>query len=150
MRRAVRMQVDDDGQGFVVAQLDRAQNVGEQPFELCPRERQQRPGIDRKAHEIDAGGAQRGEIAAHRDRAAGLERRPVVVGAGRRKLARQGEPRPQVHAATQARSAGLRATDGWHRKGAEARDDTTPAEHGQACHADGSGATGKDFCGSSR
>jgi len=79
--------------------------VGEQAFALRPRKRQQRTGIDRKAHEIDARGAQGREIATHRDRAPGLERRPVVVRAGRRKLAGQGEPRPEIHAAAQARSA---------------------------------------------
>ena len=149
MRRAVRMQIDDDGQRFVVAKLDCPQNVGEQPLALRAREREQRPGIDRQAHEIDARRAKGREIAAHRNGAVALKRRPVVIGAGRGKFARQRKPRPQIHPAPQPQSTRLRADDRRHRQRAERHDDAAAGEHGQACRTEESGA-GSDFGGSSR
>ena len=150
MRRAVRMQIDDDGQRLVVAKLDRAQNVGEQPLALRAGERQQRTGIDRQAHEIDAGGAQGREIAAHRNGAVGLERRPVVVGAGLREIRASARTTATdscraaaaIRAPARATIAGIASAPSRH-------DDAAAGEHGQACRTEGSGA-GSDFGGSSR
>lgn len=101
VRRAVRMQVDDDRQTLRERHLDRVNHVPDQCRAAITREGKQWPGIDRQPHEVDARAAQGRKVAAGRDRSIRLIWRPIIRRLRRRKLAREREPRPQVHPAAQ-------------------------------------------------
>jgi len=101
MRARVRLYVDDDAEILGEAQIDGALELVDERPPLALRRRQERAGIDGQPDEIEARPAQPREIAWCWNRALRLERRPIVVPARRRKLARQLQPWKGVDPALQ-------------------------------------------------
>ncbi len=101
MRRGIGVKIDDHREILRSRKRHRRDELIEQSRPNRRRPRQERAGIDRQPHEIEARPAQQRQVAPGRNGSVKLEGRPVVIRPRRWKFPRQREPGPEIDATSQ-------------------------------------------------
>ena len=128
---SLRMQVEDDPQTRVETGLDRCQDLVHELASPGAAEGEERPGVDRKADEVEAELTQSGEIAPRRDRPIRIIGRPLEFAARRRRLPGLREPGPDRNAPGEFERPGGRGSGlGRPRAVPPGRAEPDPAEPG--------------------